>query len=54
MPFFKIRDGSGTVIAQYDQSDEPTKPDDYSGEWVVEEVEAEDLNSEPVEWWDEQ
>ena len=54
MTFWKIRDESGTVIGQYDQSDEPKKPYGYSGEWVVEEVEAEDLNSEPVEWWDEQ
>jgi len=51
---YKVRDSDGTVISQDYRNSDPSKPDGWSGEWNVEEVDLEDLNTEPVEWWDEQ
>ena len=48
---WKVRDSDGIVIAQYQQVTEPQKPDSHSGVWSVEN--ADELNDEPVEWWDE-
>lgn len=47
---YKVRNGNGTVIAQYQTHKPPEKPSSYEGEWNVEE--ADELNNEPVEWWD--
>ena len=51
---YKVRNSDGIVIGQYYSSRKPEKPHSWDGEWNVEQVELEDLNSEPVEWWDEQ
>ena len=51
---YKVRDGDGVVVGQYYRSSEPPKPDGWGGEWNVEAVDKDDLNTEPVEWWDEQ
>lgn len=51
---YKIRDGDGIVIGQYLSKSDPSKPDGWDGEWNVNEVDLDDLNSEPVEWWDDQ
>ena len=51
---YKVRDEDGIVIGQYHTTSIPDKPDDWNGEWDIEEVSIEDFNSEPVEWWDEQ
>ena len=51
MKFYKVRDGDGDVIAQYYQTNIPEKPNGYVGDWEPEE--ADELNDEPVEWWDE-
>ena len=48
---YKVRDGDGVVIGQYQRRTKPEKPDEWNGEWNVEE--ADELNDEPVEWWDE-
>ena len=53
MSFYKVRDADGVVIGQFSQPEEPTKPLEYDGEWNPEEVSQDDLNTEPVEWWDE-
>ena len=49
-----VRDSEDVVIAQYYSGSEPSKPDGWEGDWNVEKVDLDDLNSEPVEWWDEQ
>ncbi|MDJ1431991.1 hypothetical protein [Halostagnicola sp. A-GB9-2] len=54
MKAYKVRDADGTVIAQYYSVSEPSQPSDWDGEWNVENVSLDDLNTEPVEWWDEQ
>ena len=51
---YKVRDDDDTVIAQFYSNSNPDRPDEYDGEWIVEDVELSDLNSEPVEWWGEQ
>lgn len=48
---FKVRDADGNVIGQFESDKEPHCPDDWEGEWNVEE--ADELNDEPVEWWNE-
>ena len=53
MAYYKVRDEDGTVIAQHERLNEPRKPDEWNGEWHVEVVDFEDLNNEPIEWWDE-
>ena len=49
-----IRDSEDVVIGQYYSDSEPSKPDRWEGDWIVEKVDLDDLNSEPVQWWDEQ
>ena len=52
MQKYKVRDSNDNVIAQHQAHKRPDKPDDYDGEWNVEK--ADELNDEPVDWWDEQ
>ena len=54
MKVYKVRDEEGTVIDQRISHSEPSKPHEWDGEWIAEEVDLSDLNNEPVEWWDEQ
>ena len=51
---YLVRDGTGTIIGQYQTSTRPSKPEEWNGEWKVEKVDISELNTEPVEWWDEQ
>jgi len=53
MNAYLIRDDDGTVIGQYLKPQPPETPDNWDGGWNVENVDRDDLNSEPVEWWDE-
>ena len=47
---YKIRDDDGTVIGQYRRTGPPEQPDEWTDGWNVEK--ADELNDEPVEWWD--
>ena len=49
---FIVRDGDGAVIGQYIDTREPKKPDEYTGDWLVEKVNVTEFNNEPVDWWD--
>jgi len=51
---YVVRDSDGDVIGQYYKTSTPEKPENWDGDWSVEQVDIDDLNSEPVEWWDEQ
>ena len=53
MRAFKVRNATGEVISQHIRKTAPPKPVDYDGKWDVEETDKSDLNSEPVNWWDE-
>ena len=46
---WKVRNGDGAVIGQYQQHRKPEHPDGWDGEWIVEETN--ELNDEPVNWW---
>ena len=47
-----VRDADGTVIGQFFRNTKPSKPPGWNGEWDVEVVNKNDLNKEPVEWFD--
>ena len=51
---YKVRNGDGDVIGQFQTSTKPSKPDLWDGVWEVQEIDCNDLNSEKVDWWMEQ
>ena len=48
---YEVLDESDTVIARYQRNKRPEKPDEWSGEWNVHQVES---FSGDVDWWNEQ
>jgi len=45
-----VENSDGDVIHQK-AGRKPEQPDDYDGEWKVKEIEKENLNERPVNWW---